>query len=291
METAVEINKTADCLVKLESFLRSLNVAERKAAKYILKNPATVLDMTISEVAAKSGVSETSVYKMCRSLDFSGFREFKITLARQYRSPESFPLANEPVRKTDSATSIAHKVFRFALGALHDTLKIMNFDGLEHAYTALLGARRVLVASLGISRITSIYAADKLAFFGIDAQAATDVHVQAMRASTLTSKDVLLAFCRSGDTRDIIETVQIAKEQGAATIGVTNNPRSFFAKTVDIPIFVASKDAQWHWDVLASRIEHLCVVDTLYTMLAARNKRRAKSLYERVQKAASFKQY
>ena len=45
-----------DCLSKIKAYLRSLNVAEKKVAKYILENPEYVLNMTISELAAESAL-------------------------------------------------------------------------------------------------------------------------------------------------------------------------------------------------------------------------------------------
>ena len=280
-----------DCLVKIKAYLRSLNTAEKKVAKYILEKPDNVLEMTISELATESSVSESTVFKMCRTLDFNGFRDFKITLARQYRGPESFPIADEPIKRTDSAESIAYKAFQFSIDALNSSLKTLDYAELERAYKALKDARRVLVISIGISRTTSIFAADKFSFFGIDAVAATDAHVQAMRASLLTVRDVLFAFSRSGDTRDTIEAVKIAKEKGATIIGVTNNLRSYFAKLLDIQLLVESKDSKFRWDVLASRIEHFCVVDAIYMMLAARSQKRASAHFDNIQHAAAIKQF
>jgi DNA-binding MurR/RpiR family transcriptional regulator len=280
-----------DCLAKIKAYLRSLNNAEKKVAKYILESPDNVLNMTISELAAESAVSESTVFKLCRTLDFNGFRDFKITLARQYQGPEPFSIANEPIKRTDSAESMVHKAFRFSIDSLNNSLKTLNYNEFERACTALKNAHKVLVISIGISRITSIFAADKFSFFGIDATAATDAHVQAMRASLLTARDVLFAFSRSGDTRDIIETAKIAKHKGATIIGVTNNPRSYFAKLLDIQLLVESKDSKFRWDVLASRIEHFCVVDAIYIMLAARSQKRASAHFENIQHAAAIKQF
>jgi len=280
-----------DCLARIKAYLRSLNAAEKKVAKYILDSPDDVLNMTISELAAESSVSESTVFKLCRTLDFNGFRDFKITLARQYQGPDSFSISDEPIKRTDSAASIAHKAFQFSIDALNNSLKTLDYAEFERACTALKKAQKVLVISIGISRTTSVFAADKFSFFGIDAAAATDAHVQAMRASLLSARDVLFAFSRSGDTRDIIETVKIAKDKGATIIGVTNNPRSYFAKLLDIQLLVESKDAKFRWDVLASRIEHFCVVDAIYMMLAARSPKRASAYFENIQHAAAIKQF
>ncbi len=278
-----------DCLIKLESVCRSLNTAERKAAEFILANGERVLDMTISDVASLSGVSETTIFELCRTLDYGGFRDFKLALARQSVTHITKPY--EPIRKTDDAKAIASKVFSITIETLEDTLKVLDYDELEKAFTALKNARKVLAMALSISRSTAIFAAEKLAFFGIDAQYVIDVHLQAIKASLMTPKDVLLGFSRSGDTRDLIDVIKIGKNLGVTTIGVTNNPRSYFAKMVDIKLIARSKDTRFRNDVLASRIEHLSVIDVLYTMMAVRNKRRADEHSKKIFEAAVPKLY
>ena len=278
-----------DCLIKLESVCLSLNAAERKAAEFILANGEHVLDMTISDMASLSGVSETTIFKLCRTLGYGGFRDFKLALARQ--SVTSIAEPYEPVKKADDAKAIASKVFSITIESLEDTLKILDCDELEKAYTALKSARKVLVMALSISRSTAIFAAEKLAFFGIDAQYVIDAHLQAIKASLMTSKDVFLGFSRSGDTRDLIDVAQIAKNLGATTIGVTNNPHSYFAKMVDIKLIARSRDTRFRNDVLASRIEHLSVIDVLYTMMALRNKKRADAHFKKIFEAAVPKLY
>ncbi|MCG6879669.1 MAG: MurR/RpiR family transcriptional regulator [Deltaproteobacteria bacterium] len=279
-----------DCLAKIEAYMRSLNAAEKKAAKYILKKPGDVIDMTISELATESSVSESTVFKLCRTLDFNGFRDFKITLARQYGESNSYSIDDEPVKKRDSAESLTQKSFHASIDSLQSSLKTLDYGELERAYKALKDAKRVLVISVGMSRTTSLFAADKFALFGIDAVAATDIHVQAMRASLLTPKDVLFAFSRSGDTRDIIEAVKIAKDKGATIIGVTNSLRSYFAKLLDIQLLVQSKISRFKGDVLASRIEHICLVDVIYLMFAARNPKKAAAHCGNILHAAATKQ-
>ena len=278
-----------DCIIKLESVCPSLNAAEKKAAEFILANGVRVLDMTISDVAAVSGVSETTIFKLCRTLDYGGFRDFKLALARQSVSQISKPY--EPAKKKDNAETIAQKVMSISVEILQETLKVLDFDELERAYTALKNARKVLVMALSISRSTAIFAADKLSFFGIDAHYVIDIHLQAIRASLMTPKDILLGFSRSGDTRDLIDVTQIAKNLGAKTIGVTNNPRSYYAKMVDIKLIARSKNTRFRNDILASRIEHLSIIDVLYTMMAVRNKRRASELFKKIDEAATPKQY
>jgi DNA-binding MurR/RpiR family transcriptional regulator len=278
-----------EVLIKLENLLRSLNNAEKKIAQFILDNPVRVLEMSISELAAESDVSESTVFRLCRVLNYPGFRSFKINMARQGVVPESVPL--EPVQPGDDLEAVTRKVFNITIQSLQETLQVLDFSEMERAYVALKNAAKVLIIALSVSRTSAIVAADKLYFAGLDVTAETDMHFQIMRASLLTSRDVLFAFSRSGDTRDIIEATQVAKQAGATVIGVTNNPRSFFAKLVDIRLIVKSKETRFRNDLLATRIEHLSIVDALFTALASREPERASLRYKPMHEAALSKQY
>jgi len=281
-------NTRPESLIKIENSQRSFNDAEKKVADFILSNAQRVVEMTISDVAQESGVSESTVFRLCRALDFPGFRAFKLDLARQGAVSMQAPF--DPVSAEDNVEVIAHKVFNITLESLQETLRILDFEQLEQAYNALKTARKVLVIALSVSRTTAVFAADKFNFAGLDARAEVDVHFQTMHAAKLGNGDVLLAFSRSGDTRDIIDAVQVAKKCGAITIGVGNNPRSYFSKLVDIWLVTKSKETRFRNDLLASRIEHLAVVDVLFTILATRDSKRMSRSYDVMHDAALAKQ-
>lgn len=263
----------SDCLLRVKSFRPSLNEAEKKVADYILDNAEEVINMTIAQVALASGVSETTVFRFSRSIEYRGFQDFRIALTRDLWEPRRDPV--DYVKRTDSADAIASKVVHNTVEALQDTLKVIDPDELEKAYKAIKAAKKILVIGVSMSGATAEFAAKKLAHFGLDAQAEIDIQFQVMSASMLKPKDVLLGFSRSGNARDVVEATLIAKEQGAITIGVTNRMHSYFAKTVDILLLSISQDTRFRNDLLASRTEHFTIVDILYTMLAARNPRRA----------------
>lgn len=281
-------NTRPEILIKIENSMRAFNEAEKKAAEFILSNPQRVVDMTISDVAQESGVSESTVFRLCRGLEFPGFRAFKLDLARQGAVSVERPY--EPVSADDDAEAIAYKVFNITIQTLQETLQVLDFAEMERAYQALKKAGKVLIIALSVSRTSAMIAADKFYFAGLDATAEIDIHFQVMRASLLRPGDVLFAFSRSGDTRDIIDATKLAKDNGATIIGVTNNPRSYFAKLVDIKLVVKSKETRFRNDLLATRIEHLAIVDALFTTLASRDPERANARYKPMHDAALGKQ-
>ena len=122
--------------------------------------------MTISELAAESSVSESTVFRLCRVLEYPGFRSFRIDMARQGVVLEGVPM--EPVQPGDNMETITHKVFNITIQSLQETLHVLDYAEMERAYQALKNAAKVLIIALSVSRTSAIVAADKFYFAHLD---------------------------------------------------------------------------------------------------------------------------
>ena len=56
--------------------------AEKKVADFVLQNPQKTVDSNVSEIAKQSGVSDATVVRMCHHIGYTGYYQFRITLAR-----------------------------------------------------------------------------------------------------------------------------------------------------------------------------------------------------------------
>ncbi|HUN10850.1 MAG TPA: hypothetical protein PLE50_01080, partial [Rhabdaerophilum sp.] len=68
----------ASLLARVEIASRSLSPSEAGVASAVLAKPSEIVGMSIAALARRVGVSEPSIARFCKSLGFSGFREFKI---------------------------------------------------------------------------------------------------------------------------------------------------------------------------------------------------------------------
>ena len=58
---------------KIKERRELLRKSERKVADFVIDNASAVLGMRIVDVAARAYVSEPTVVRFCRALDFDGF--------------------------------------------------------------------------------------------------------------------------------------------------------------------------------------------------------------------------
>lgn len=70
-------------LEALESKQTKLSKSERKVAEVILSDPGKAIRSSIASLAKSAGVSEPTVNRFCRSMNCSGFPDFKLHLAQK----------------------------------------------------------------------------------------------------------------------------------------------------------------------------------------------------------------
>ena len=56
--------------------------AERKVADFVLQNPHKAVECNVSELAKLSGVSDATIVGMCHHIGYTGYYQFRNTLAR-----------------------------------------------------------------------------------------------------------------------------------------------------------------------------------------------------------------
>lgn len=274
---------------KIRGIIPSLNSAERKIAKYIIGHPEDILYQSVNEVANKSDVSEATVVRFARKIGFRGFQDLKISMAREMVSP--IKAIHQDLMENDTDEDIVKKVFNSNIQALHDSMSITDFSEYSRAADAIVRANRVLIIGVGTSSPITMDAYNKLLRLGINCRAQTDGHLQVMEASLLKQGDVIIAISHSGSTLDPIQTLKVAKNAGATAICITNNSLSPITKIADIKLLTASRETKFRTEAMSSRIAQTTIIDSLYTLVAFRNKKKASESIKKIEDAIVIKQY
>lgn len=234
--------------------------SERKVADFVLEDPASILNMRISDLAGRAQVSEPTVIRFCRALGYDGFQAFKLQLARYLGSSGIY--SQFSVSDTDSIADVSKKVFDSTIGSLIAVREELDINALESAIAALANAGRVEFYGFGASGSVAIDAQHKFFRLQVTAAAYTDPHIQHMSAISLRENDVVVAISQSGRSTALIQSVELAREAGATVIGLVpdNTP---VAELCAIPIHINVEDNQHRFTPVSSRIAHLVVIDVL----------------------------
>lgn len=246
----------------------AFRASERKVAEYILAHAMEVINQPITELAEEAGVSEATVVRMCKKVGFRGFQELKIALAMENVPPVK--AVHEEIQEDDDLGTVLRKVFLANIRALESTLNVLSVRELTRAVDAIAAAARLYFFGVGGSGPIAIDAAHKFMKTGKASIAHTDTHMQAMAASLMKPGDVVIGISHSGSSRDIIEGLELAKGNGAVTIGITHYARSPMDRALDIKLSTCSNETFYRIESTSSRISQLSIIDTLFIGLALR---------------------
>ena len=138
----------------------NLTTAEKKAADYVLSHQRKAQDMSITELAAASGVAEATVSRFCRRLGCKGYNAFRLAIANSIaqRPQQSNPLSGE-VLDDDSFSDVCKKLYTANVSAMTQTLELVRPEEYIRAADLLEQADRVLCMGQGGSMIIAMEAA------------------------------------------------------------------------------------------------------------------------------------
>jgi len=259
-----------DIVSRLRRMEASLRPSEQRVAEAVLADPGFATRASIAELARRAQVSEPSVTRFCRALGCDSVRDFKVRLAQNLAvaSPylERRPQAGAP----DDVAQLAAGVLDSVIGAVPAVRNQLDPQPLRQAIEIIAETRRLDIYGVGGGSHAVGHDA-YLRFFRLDLP--TDFHadaqLQRMSAATLGPGDCVLAICNSGRFRDLVESVEIARQYGA-TIVAQRGLTIDHLRAADIVLAAAPPEDSDIFKPTASRLAHMAVIDVVATGVAMR---------------------
>ncbi len=221
-----------------DSFFES----EKKIAKYMINHYDKVVDMTVGELAQASGSSEASVSRFCRKIGAKGFHHLKISIAKEMVDAH---LTDTNLSNRISAREMEQSLQNILANKteeLKQTVSMMDPAVLDAVLTRVNQARIVQFVAAGNTIPVALDGAFKLNQIGILAVAQTIWEAQVGFTYNLGKEDVVIAISNSGESREVVMTIEAAKEKGATVVAITNNEQSSVAKRCDFHITTATRE-------------------------------------------------
>lgn len=271
---------------RIARLVGDLSRSEARVAEAVLAAPENVVAGTLRDLALTAGVSEPTALRFCRTAGHRTFRAFQIALAQDVASRADADGPALAVTEDDTVSRSAEKVFDTTIAALRELRSDFSARDVERAAQALLRARRIDIYGLGASALVAADAQHKLFRITSVASAFRDSHMQLMAAATLGPDDCVLAISHSGATRELLETVEIARESGATIVAITR-PGSRLAELAHIVIGVSHEEMTAQYTPMTSRIVHLVVLDALTVALALLSQPSGQARLDRMTRAIS----
>lgn len=276
-------------LLAITSLLSAFTKSERKVADTVLGDPQSAVYSSITDLAERAGVGETSVIRFCRKLGFQGYQEFKLAVAQNLTTRSE--QIHGTIEEDDAPSAIVHKLAAQNAQTIQDTTALIPEHTLQEAVTLLLEADTVYFFGVASSGITALDAKYRFFRLGLDARAETDAHLMAMTASLAGSRDAVVGISTSGSTKDLVDAFRLAKQNGARTLCITSHARSPITQYADVVLLTASREAPMQGGSFAGKLAQIQVLDLLSTLLALHRKDQAYTALEKTAKSVVDKLY
>ena len=277
-------------MVYLKEMMRSLSPVEQRIAGYFLDHEDALVNTPILNVAQACDTSKSAVVRLCKRMGYNGYKDFLTALSAELAVLNHTATADySDIYPDSSVKNICTIVTQHSCHALDNTLRLMDMDAMERAVSAIIAAPRIDLYGAGNSGIIAQDAELKFRRVGYHAYSALDGHRQVICAATLKPGDVVILFSYYGETTDILDALEIAKDQGAVTIAVTRFGKSSLSDRADIILSVASMEKLSRSGAMTSRLVMLNMVDMLFTCISSRRYEELKPVLEHTARAVQSK--
>ena len=251
-------------LLKIEDDLSRLSDAERRIGEYILQHPDLIPNMTTRELSKKSGVSEASIVRFCKSIGIGSFKSFKLALVKDLTLTEMNLTDFSILQKKDSPYDLFQKVIHVNKSAIESIANSMDKKELLRAVDSIRDARKIVFFGVGGSSTAAFDAQYKFTRLGYESITSLDFHYMLSVIPYMKKGDIFVAISTSGQTKDVLELSRFAQKKGATVIAITNIDKSPLYKEADIRLCTPNVEQDFRIGSIASRMTQLTIVDALY---------------------------
>lgn len=223
---------------KIKNQFEKLSPGHKLIAEKILYQPEKYTMLTISDCSEELGVSNASLSRFVRALDFESYHEFQQFLKSQ--------LINQLSPKTKMKRALGKQsTFENRLQAecLKDiesmsyALQTIDSKSFQQAVALLNQADTIYIVGLGVSKAIVTFLEFRLRRMGIQQKAIVAGGYEMLEQLTaITSSDALIAISFQRSYDEIIAATEFVKEKNLPILTITENQMSPIAFNAKVTI-------------------------------------------------------
>ena len=257
----------------LRGMYPSLTTSERRIADSVLAGPQDVVHESGRELARRSGTTETVLFGLVRKLGIRGFKAFKLGLLREEATAKARAELGTFNVEVDPGSPFPAQIegtMRSYASNLEATGRLLRTSPVDEVAEAIASASLVTLLGLGASLSVATLAENVLARLGVPVRLSLDSHQQLLQSLLTWDRHVVVAFSFSGETRETVEALAVARHAGARTIVVTAFVPSAASRLADHVIRVPIVNPhRYRVGLVDAVLPYLVVIDLLAVRIGA----------------------
>ena len=174
--------------------------SKKTIADFILEHNTVLAHLTLDDIQEQAFISKSSLVRFAKSLGFSGWKEFLVSLVEEIHNESKYFKHIDPdipFTAADSNLAIASKIAQLQIASIEDSLAFLDEDYLTRAAYSLKKAKRVLVFGISPNNILAEVFRRRMAGIGKVIEVPNNDEM-GLAAQSLTSEDLAILISYSG---------------------------------------------------------------------------------------------
>lgn len=206
---------------------------EQKVMDFLRENEASIMDLSVSEIAEGAGVSSPTVVRFCKSLGFEGLKDFKLNFQAENRKARQI---KEPITWESSDEEIKTLMKEKSVYSVHSLFSEENMEAIDSLTDAIVKADNIEIIGMGGSGIIAEYLFKELLRYGKKVSLFSDPYMTAHSIVGRSENDICIAVSCSGSNNDVLIAANKAKKDGKKIYSITNDGDSPLAGMSEVYI-------------------------------------------------------
>lgn len=255
----------------------SLSSHQKEVADYIVANITEISNMSISHLAKKCEVSNTTVLRVINKLGYESYRNFKIDLARELSATmhsengiASFEDGYEHIDVNSTTQDVINAVTLSASAFIYEMKNSLVENEISRAVEMLCATKNVLFFGTGGSASVAMDGFHKFIRIGLNAFWDANSHITMIRLAQLGPETVIILISHTGESHEVVQCAKKMHQIGGKVIALTSYMNSTLANNADVVLYSSFYDGSSYTDALVSRLVQLVMLDILYVSVSLR---------------------
>ena len=239
----------------------SLSLAERKVADFVVKNPHKTVDCNVAELAKLSGVSDATIVRMCHDIGYTGYYQFRITLARDIGKNQYGDI------KVSNNTDEIEVFFREYAENMIAIGKRLDAKTMWNCVNLIRSCGMAHIIAVGNTIPLSQYIGFRLGRLGVKSSFGLSAEYYMNHINLAEKNDIIMAISKSGASKPILMGIELAKEKGLKCIAITSYEDSPVAEMADYVLISRGKDISFNYYKDYAHTNMMATIDALLEFL------------------------
>ncbi len=231
--------------------------AEKKVADFILKHPQETVDSNVSELAKQSGVSDATVVRMCHHIGYTGYHQFRITLARDMGRKQYSNIA------LMESKDVVEKVFQTYAETMIERGRTIDVAVMWNCGDLLKTCKQAHIMAVGNTSPLAQYMGFRLGRLGIKCTYNVAPEYFLNHVNLADEGDILVAITQSGSSTAIVRGMELGKEKGLKSIAITAFAQSPVSNLADYVLLSTSRQEAFNYYKGYAHLNETAVIDAL----------------------------